>query len=260
VADLFYRYGFAKEAEETYRAVVARAPRQPEGPLALSIFLARQDRVSEAMEILKKAWDTFPLARERVAYSSLALYSAPSATDKDRSQVESWCVQATQGKSDALLLSAKLGVIWIDRGRFGQAETIFRRVLSSQPDNVEALNDLAWLLSLRRDEPNLSEALELINSAIGVAGPASSLIDTRAVVQIRSGKLAEAVTELTQARAREPKDASLARHLAWAFQIQGKKDQAREALRQARDLGWKVEKCDPLERPFMEKLQGQLLH
>ena len=58
VADLLNRYGFAKEAEAAYKAFIARDPKQPERILALAQFLARQDRVAEAMGILKKAWST----------------------------------------------------------------------------------------------------------------------------------------------------------------------------------------------------------
>ena len=69
VADLLNRYGFAKEAEEAYKAFIARDPSQPERVLALAQFLARQDRVAEAMEILKKAWTT--CRPEQVAAAAL---------------------------------------------------------------------------------------------------------------------------------------------------------------------------------------------
>jgi tetratricopeptide (TPR) repeat protein len=255
VADLFLRYGFLKEAETTYKALIARNPDQPEGPLALAVFLARQDRASDAMEILKKAWLSCP--PERVATASLELMSAPSVTDEQKRQVEAWCVEAIRRRPDLDRLTAKLGVIRLAQGRFDEAEAAFRRILNSNPDDVEALNDLAWLLSLR-DETKFVAAQQLIDHAIDLQGPASTLIDTRAVVCIRSGKLAQAVVELTEARARDMGNASLARHLAWAYQSEGKADQASEAFQQAEKLGWKPEKCDPLERPFMEKLRSGL--
>src|SRR5262249_35832147 len=133
----------------------------------------------------------------------------------------------------------------------------FRRILNSNPDDVEALNDLAWLLSLR-DETNFTAAEQLIDHAIDLQGPSSTLIDTLAVVCIRSGKVAQAIAELTEARARDMGSASLARHLAWAYRAEGKTNQAYEAFQQAEKLGWKPEKCDPLERPFMEKLRSEL--
>ena len=75
VADLLNRYGFAKEAEEAYKAFIARDPKQPERALVLAQFLARQDRVAEAMAILKKAWTS--CRPELVAAAALPLYRCP---------------------------------------------------------------------------------------------------------------------------------------------------------------------------------------
>ncbi|MGD0044936.1 MAG: hypothetical protein ABSE84_31815, partial [Isosphaeraceae bacterium] len=77
VADLLNRYGFVKEAETAYKAFIASDPKQPERVLALAQFLARQDRVAEAIESLKKAWST--CRPEQVAAASLSLYDVPSA-------------------------------------------------------------------------------------------------------------------------------------------------------------------------------------
>ena len=75
MADLLNRYGFAKEAEAAYKAFIARDPKQPERALALAQFLARQDRVAEAMEILKKAWST--CRPEQVAAASVVALRCP---------------------------------------------------------------------------------------------------------------------------------------------------------------------------------------
>ncbi len=82
------RYGFAKEAETAYKAFIARDPKQPEPVLALAQFLARQDRVAEAIEILKKAWTI--CMPEKVAAASVVLFDVPSAGEDTRRQVEAW--------------------------------------------------------------------------------------------------------------------------------------------------------------------------
>ena len=255
IADLFYRYGFAREAEAAYKGLMAREPGQPDGPLALAVFLARQDRISEAIEILKKAWSTFP--PERVAAASLSLYDAPSVNDAQRRQVEAWCAEAARRKPDAIGLAVKLGVICMRQGRFDEADAIFHRILSSDPDHVEALNDLAWLLCLR-DGRKTKEALELIDRAIDLQGRISTLVDTRAVACIRDGQIDRAVKDLKRAQEVDPKKRSLAVHLAWAYHAQGKIDEARQALQEAEKLGWKPENSDALERPFIDSLRRVL--
>ena len=129
VADLLNRYGFAKEAEAAYRAFIARDPEQPERVLALAQFLARQDRVAEAMEILKKAWMTCP--PEQVAAAALLIYDAPSAGPAERRQVVTWLAEAVRKRPDADLLASKLGVLYIRQGRSEQAEALLRRILAA---------------------------------------------------------------------------------------------------------------------------------
>ena len=58
VAKLLDRYGFAEQAEAAFKSSIGSDPSQPERFIGLAQFLARQDRVSEAMDILRKAWSS----------------------------------------------------------------------------------------------------------------------------------------------------------------------------------------------------------
>ena len=163
VADLLNRYGFAKEAEAAYKAFIAREPKQPERVLALAQFLARQDRAAEAMEILKKAWST---CRSRAGRQPpRCRFTTPHRRTRPRSGrwKPGWPRPSGSGPTRSGLAS-KLGVIWIRQGRFDEAEALFRRILASNPDNAEALNNLAWLLALR-EQGKTDEVLALINHA-----------------------------------------------------------------------------------------------
>ncbi len=255
VADRLGRYGFASEAEAAYKAYIARDPKQPERALPLARFLARQDRVPEAMELFKKAWSTCP--SEQVAAAALSLYDAPSADEVQKRQVEAWVAAAVEKRPEVTVLAARLGVIWIRRGRFDDAEGLFRRLLTSNPADVDALNNLAWLVAMR-DRGNAAAALGLINRAIEIQGPNPSLLDTRAVVLIRSGQPGRAAKDLEEARKLNPNNPSPVLHLAWAYQMSGQVDQAKQVFRQAGELGWRVAKSDPLERELMEKLRQDL--
>src|SRR5262249_25160836 len=150
---------------------------------------------------------------------------------------ESWLSQAVQQRPDAIALAAQLGVVWIRHGRFDDAERTFRQLLANNPDDVHSLNCLAWLLALR-DQGKTGDALGLINRAIEIRGPDPTLLDTRAVVLIRSGQPKKAAEDLRQAQKLNPKNPSPALHLAWAFQMSGQLDEARQVLRTADELGW----------------------
>jgi len=258
VADLLNRYGFAREAEAAYRAFIARDPRLPERVLLLADFLARHDRVAEAMAVLKKARST--CRPEQVATAAVPVYDAPSADETQRRQVEDWVAQAVRDRPDAVPLATWLGSIWIRQSRFDEAEALLRRLIGGNPDNVAALNNLAWLLALR-DAGKAQEALGLIDRAIDVRGPNVALIDTRAVVLIRAGKFDQALRELRDAQKVDPRNQNLALHLAWAYQQKGGgTDQARTALREAEAFGWRPASSDPLERTLMDQLRQDLSH
>jgi len=255
VADLLNRYGFAQEAEAAYKAFIAREPTQPERVLAFAEFLADQDRVAEAVAILRKAWST--CRPELVAAAATALYDAPSAGEAERRQVEAWVAEAVRKQPGAVALASRLGLIWIRQGRFDEAEGLFRGLLAGNPDNADALNSLAWLLALR-DQNRTKEALTLIDRAIATEGPTPALIDTRAVVLIRAGQLDKAVEDLTSARTGNARNPSFALHLAWAYHAQGQTAQARTQLREAEKLGLKPRALDPLELAIFQRLLREL--
>ncbi len=255
VADLLNRYGFAKEAETAYKTFIARDPKQPERALALVRFLARQDRVAEAMAILKKAWSS--CRPEDVALAALPVFTAPSASNNDRREVEAFVGQAVQTRPEAAVLRARLGMIWLRQSRFDEAEGLFRRLLATDPENVEALNSLAWLLALR-DNDKAPEALQLINRAIELHGAKPNLLDTRAVVMIRAGQGQQAISDLRVAQDQNPRNVDYARHRAWAYQSAGKIDEAREFWRSAEEMNFRSDGGDPLERPFITKLRQDL--
>jgi Flp pilus assembly protein TadD len=171
--------------------------------------------------------------------------------------VEAWVSTAVQKRPEALGLSARLGAIWIRQGRFDEAEALYRRIRAGEPDNAEALNGLAWLLALR-EQGKVPEALDLIDRAIELQGPSPALVDTKAVVLIRAGQFDRAIQDLSKAQGVDPRNPSLALHLAWAYQAGGKTQDARKAFQQAETLGWKPEQSDLLERSFMDRLRQDL--
>ena len=256
VATLLERFGFANEAEEAYKAFVARNPKEPDRVLLMASFLARQNRTKEAVVILDKARVT--CRPDAVARTALFLYGAPSGDNALRSQVEKWVAEAIRtSPSTTLALRPRLATIYVMQARYDEAESLLRQVLVNEPDHVDALNALAWLLAFRQNGES-REALEMIDRAIEKGGLASSLVDTRAVVLIRSGEPARATQQLLAAQEADPRNVSLALHLAWAYQVDGKITAAREQFQRAQEFGLKREERDPLERVVIDGLQKTL--
>jgi len=256
VAGLLERFGFVREAEAAYRAFIVRNPNEPERVLVLGSFLARRNRTKEAVALLDEAGKS--CRPEAVAVTALALYVAPSADEILKRRVEAWVAEAIRkSPSAAAPLRPKLAAIYCRQGRYDEAETLFRQILVRDPENVETLNNLAWELALR--EPGKPrEALELVDRAIEKRGLVSTFVDTRAVALIRMGQPDRAASELRTAQVAEPRNVSLALHLAWAYHEAGKAQEALRAFQLAEELGLQPETRHPLERGIIDRLRGQL--
>jgi tetratricopeptide (TPR) repeat protein len=252
VAQFLEQYGFAQQAEACYKAFIARDPKQPERLLTLAAFLARQNRVAEALPVLSQAWSTCP--HEQVAFAALKVYDAPSADDRHRAQVKAWLIEALEEKHDAVLLESKLGTIMYLEGRFDEAEATYRRVLERHPDDVESLNGLAWILAIR-DSRRTEEALEYINRAVESRGNLPALVDTRGVVLMQASQFDKAVQDIRMARAAEPTNANYSLHLAWAFHSSGNTAEARREFREAERLGLTTKIHDPFSKKVVAAMR-----
>ncbi len=249
-AEMLEAYGFVEEAEQGFRGW-GRDQNRPLRQLPLAGFLARQDRTAEALEILGQVRDDVPI--EQLAVVGLEVYAAPSATTVQKTAVESDLLSAIRQCPTLTILPCKLALIRIDQGRFGEAESLMRAALAGSPDNLEALNNLAWLLALR-EPPRISEAIDHIEHAIDLAGSQPGLLDTRGVVRLRAGDFAGAIRDLMDAKAEQTRNVSLSLHLAWARQGAGQRKEAREELARAREFGLSLERLDRLERVHVDRL------
>ncbi len=89
VATLLERFGFANEAEEAYKAFVARNPKEPDRVLLMASFLARQSRTKEAVAILDKARatcrpDAVARTAQALVFLMLRLYIRRQRTPESR--------------------------------------------------------------------------------------------------------------------------------------------------------------------------------
>ncbi|MGA7499844.1 MAG: tetratricopeptide repeat protein [Isosphaeraceae bacterium] len=249
-AVLFDRFGLLKEAEQAYRADMARNPNETARVLALIDFLARQDRPQEALDLCESAVRTW--RPEAVALAGLAIYKAKSVTEPQRRKVEAWLQEMVHQKPDNLVLNTKLADLRTLQGNYPEAEAIYRRSLGANRDNVEALNNLAWQLALREDNPE--EALKLVDRALDIAGPNPTLLDTRAVILMQLNQGDKAVEALREAVRSRPDKPTYYFHLARAYQMTKSPSEARKALERSKALGLNEEIIDPLERETYRKL------
>src|SRR5262249_30836121 len=125
------------------------------------------------------------------------------------------------------------------------------KVIATDPNEVRALNNLAWLLALRNHRG--AEALPLIQRAIDIYGPRPDLLDTRALVYLAMDRADQARADLTAAIADTP-TAGRYLHLAHVCEMADDADGAAAALRKAKGLGLKRAQLHPVELAACTKL------
>ncbi|WP_152053756.1 tetratricopeptide repeat protein [Tautonia marina] len=255
IANLFDQLDFPEQAEAAYQAFIDQDPEEKTRRLALVAFLAQQGRTNEALSLCDTLRaDVPPEALAELAVSALALN--PEAADAHYEQVERWLLDALTVDPDSGPLLVQLAVLRTLQENYPEAESRYRDALRRDPNNLQALNNLAWLIGFR--DPSGSEALALIEQAIERAGSVPALLDTRAVLRLLKGQVELALEDLRIALANAPDIPQLSFHLAWAQQTAGNLEEAREAFEMAKQQGLKQETVDSLERGAYHRLENDL--
>jgi cellulose synthase operon protein C len=237
---------FSKEAQAIYQEYVNLKPNQE---LLMATFLARQGHLDEALALAEAKWPSND--PERVAMACFTLLNGAGATPDQVLRVERLLKAASDKHGAVTPLRIALAVLRDNQGRLDEAEGIYRAILAKEPENPTVLNNLAVLLALHNK--NVDEAAELIERAIKKVGLSPGLLDSRAMVRMAQGKPQLALEDLQQSLKTEPV-AMTYFHQAQAFQQNGQRTPAIEALKKARSLGLKAEQLQGVERAAYQKL------
>jgi len=116
------------------------------------------------------------------------------------------------------------------RADFREAEKQFRVVLAADPDNAQALNNLAYLLT--QSGGDRAEALKYAQKAKELAPDKPEYSDTLGWIFYNQGLYPSAVQELERATANRGKP-TWSYHLAMAYAKSGNEKRARSVLESA---------------------------
>jgi tetratricopeptide (TPR) repeat protein len=229
--------------------------------------LARQNRWANALDVAERMWDACP--PEAIGGMSVALLrdwggmlSRPSAVKSDSDSAKGREPMSRQRDEAFVRVERRLRASWQAdpksaptalqladlltlRSQFGEAEAIYRQIVSQYGHNVLALNNLAWLLALKPGHEE--EGLGHVNQAIDLAGPLSYLLDTRALVYLSLGRGEPAIADLEHALADSPSSFRYF-HLARAYRLVGNPEAAAQAFRKAAENGLELDQLHPVER------------
>ena len=229
-------------AEDLFRkhAELAEAP---EAITVLATFLGRQRAVDRALQVCEEA--EAKCIPEATAITAVNVVSAGQPEPDQLARANALTERALAKQPDSPRILAALAGLRGVQHEFLKAELLYRQLLQKDERNLVALNNLAFQLAY---EGRNAEALELINRAIGLAGPVPALLDTRAVVYLSLDRTEDALADLREAMAISPRP-GMYFHLAQAHLKQGDKTAARDAFLQRADTPLTIGSLHPLEQP-----------
>ncbi|WP_162941081.1 XrtA/PEP-CTERM system TPR-repeat protein PrsT [Photobacterium salinisoli] len=129
-----------------------------------------------------------------------------------------------------------------------QAIAQYRRILEQQPDNVVALNNLAWLYLSQEKYP---QACDSASKALGLAKEHPQIQDTYGYCLLKSGQAANALPMLEKAYKQAQTNPEIALHYAESLLANNMKENAREIL-----IG--ITTSDPKLQMLKNKLEEQI--
>jgi tetratricopeptide (TPR) repeat protein len=249
--NLLRTQGKREEALAAARAARGRFPNEV-GLLRLEAYaLAELGQVDAALGLIRPRLKGEPGDHDEYMVMSGILMNAgrgKEAVEAARKALEFAAADEPQQATNALLLLSSA------QERAGDpkgSEETLRRILSKEPNNATALNNLGYFLAERNER--LPEALEMIQRALRAEPTNASFLDSLGWVYFRLGKLKEAERYLSDAARRNPSSNTIQEHLGDLFQRLGDAQKARAAWQKALSLS--VEAADT--NRIKAKLNGE---
>ena len=243
-----------KEVLKLLNETIQISPDQPEAQVFKTAYLIKLKRNEEAMELANKIDKQFPklvlgkllkgdvyLAEKKLDKATEMYQEAYKIQPNDKVLLTLADLLNAQGKlPDAIKLlnnaleknnkngsiHFKLATTYQQQNDTQKAEEHYKAILTEQPDNVLALNNLAFLYS----QNNNPQALDFAKKAYDNAPESAAVLDTYGNILVKQGQAKEGLPILEKAASLAPKENDIQFHLAEAYSANDNNQKALEIL------------------------------
>jgi tetratricopeptide (TPR) repeat protein len=264
VADLAEKIKQVPLAEQIYLRL-ADLPGTIRGKLRYAAFLGHQDRITAGLKICEPLWSSREV--DMVGATCIDILFGPGGNGRapdptDINRVASWFEQAIARAKNQQLpsqrLLAGLGNLRERQGRISNAEELYHLAIQEGDSDGVSLNNLAWLLAVRKDPKRIKEAINYANRAIALKPDHPDFLDTRGMVYLVDAQPKLALADFQRAVAIDPSSPSKRFHLAQAYLANGDKERARQSLDAAKATGFALGSLHALEQPNYQSVLNTL--
>jgi putative PEP-CTERM system TPR-repeat lipoprotein len=183
------------------------------------VYLAEKE-LDKAIDMYQQAYKIQP--NDRVLFTMADLMIA----QKKEPEAIKLLDNALEKNKKNIGIHFKLATIYQQQNDMKQAEAHYNAMLTEQPDNALALNNLAFLYSQQNDP----RALEMAKKAYEKAPESAAILDTYGYILLKQGQAKEGLPILEKAAKLAPKANDIQFHLAEAYVANDNSPKAIEIL------------------------------
>jgi tetratricopeptide (TPR) repeat protein len=259
LAVALYKSGDRTGAQEKLNSLFKSSPDDPI-PFLAQVRLLEEDRLWERLTQEVAEWyRNHPKDTNTILI--IARNLAANENDEAKKAAESILQTIFQNNPESAEAINALAMLLQVTGRSQEAAEFYQLVLGLQPDNVVAINNLAWILC--EDQKKYEQALALAQRGLEKTPDYYvDLIDTRGMIYYRLGQYDKAAQDFTRCLKLYPDETPALvtshLHLAKALVGLGQKDKSIEILRQALKLNNNFGGLSPADLTEAEQLLKEL--
>lgn len=231
MARLELQAGNLKQAETLARRLQGLPGGQQDALLLLADIATARGQMPAAVDALRQVHENAPTSA-----SMTQLMKAMNRAN-DRARAHQLAEQWLRAHSNDAPVRRALADSYAQSGQFKTAKGLYEQVVQSNPNDADALNNLANVLIAIQD----AGALPLAERAMKLAPGNATYTDTAGWAAFASGDQAKALQLLRDARLRAPDNPTIRYHLAVALARSGRREEARNELQVALAQGREFE-------------------